>query len=459
MTTDTQQPAVAVIGGGISGLTTAFLLRKKGLEVTVFEKKGYPGGVIKSIRNQGWLVEWGPNTIMAKSEQLWELIKELDLTEHVVETGKEAAKRYIVKNGRPEPLPTSVGGFLRTPLLSLKGKLRIFREPFIPKSRQPESIADFFERRLGREVRDYAVNPFVAGIYAGDPRQLSIRHTLSRVYELEQQFGSIFKGAVKSSRRSKSNSSVRRPGLISFKRGLQELPNQLVKQLDSSIRFGSAATAVTRKDRTWAVTVNDEETHAFDSIIFTAPLHQLDALTFDVEKPGLIDHLESLRYAPIATVSLGFKREQVSHPLDGFGMLVPDAEPFNILGCLFSSSLFGNRAPEEHVLLTCFIGGERHPGHVDLPNPKIKEMVTDDLGQLLGCTGQPQFESLHRWNRAIPQYGLDHQSYLDAMDELEECNRGLYLTGNFRYEVSVPGCISGAYETADRAASFLQSNT
>lgn len=452
-----QHSSVAVVGGGISGLTTAFLIKKRGLDVTLFEKNSYPGGVIKSVNKQGWLVEWGPNTLMARSEQLWNLIEQLDLTDRIVETGKEASKRYIVKNGKPIPLPSSMLEFIRTPLLSATAKFRLFKEPFISKSAQPESIAHFFERRLGKEVRDYAVNPFVAGIFAGDPKNLSIKHTLSKVYEYEQQYGSIVKGAVKSANKTVSANSKQRRGLISFKEGIQQLPKRLQEMLESSIKFDSVVTHIKHKDDSWIVEVSNNRPQHFDAVIYTAPLHSLFSLTFDVEKPGLIDHLKSLRYAPIATVSLGFKQDQIQHPLAGFGMLVPEVEPFNILGCLFSSSLFSGRAPAGHALLTCFVGGDRNPKHVELPDAKLKEMVMDDLRKLLNCHGEPQFTSLHRWKQAIPQYGLDHQSYIDAMTELEEWNAGLYFTGNFRHEVSVPGCINEAYETAERAASFLQS--
>ncbi|MDR8392492.1 protoporphyrinogen oxidase [Aliifodinibius sp. S!AR15-10] len=454
---DNLRHSVAVIGGGISGLTTAFLLKEKGVDVTLLEKRDYPGGVIRSVQTDGWLLERGPNTVMAKSERLWNLVQKLDLSEEIIQPGSEASKRYIVKEGIPHALPTSLFEFIKSKLFSTSAKFRLFKEPFIPKSESPESIANFFERRLGKEVLDYAVNPFVAGIYAGDPKKLSIAHTLSKVYELEQEFGSIVKGAVKSKGGSKSNKKLPRKGLISFNKGIQQLPARLGEHLGSSLHLESEVTAIQGDSQGWKVAIKGEQPQSFDAIMYTVPLHQLKSIDIDAVRHDLLDHLATLRYAPIATTCFGFKREHIRHPLDGFGMLVPEVEPFNILGCLFSSSLFKGRARGEHALLTCFVGGDRNPEHVELPDNEIRAMVLEDLEALLGCSGDPVFESIHRWKKAIPQYGLDYQTYLDAMDDFETQNPGFFFTGNFRKEVSVPGCIEQAYETADRAASFLQS--
>ncbi len=458
MSSTISSPSVVVIGGGISGLTTGFLLNQKGFNVTLFEKKESPGGVIRSIEDDGWLVEWGPNTIMANHEKLWDLIENLDLNDQVIQPEGNAAKRYIVKNGKPTPLPDSLLEFIKTGLLSTGAKFRLFKEPFISKSGQPESIADFIKRRLGKEVVDYAVNPFIAGVYAGDPKQLSVKHTLSRLYELEQEFGSIVKGAVKSAGKSKTKSRSNKKGLISFKKGIQQLPLSLSKKVESSIRYNSMVTEIKSKTGRWQVACEGTApADQYDAVIYTAPLHQLSTITTEIAQAKLLSELESLRYAPIATISLGFKRDQIQHSLDGFGMLVPEVESFNILGCLFSSSLFRGRAPEGHVLLTCFVGGARNPAHVDLSDEEIKKIVIKDLRQLLGCKGDPVFKHLHRWKKAIPQYEMDYDACLDAIDTVEEHNPGLFFTGNFRNEVSVPGCIQNSYETADRAASFLQS--
>lgn len=456
MNTDTKSGSVAIIGAGITGLTTGFLLDQDGVDVTIFEKSGDTGGVIQSIRKDGWLLERGPNTVMAKDEQLWELIEQLELSDQITRPGPEASRRYIVKNGTPQALPTSLWEFIRTSIISTSAKFRLFKEPFIAKSDEPETIADFFERRLGREVLDYAVNPFVAGIYAGDPQKLSIRHTLSKVYELEQEYGSIVKGMAKSGGGSKSkpSSSSHKKGLISFKNGIQQLPQTMQQRLGEAVQFGSPVTRVTSHIGKWKVHANNNSTE-FDALVYTAPLHKLSSIDFALEQPELLEKLHTLPYAPIATIGLGFRRSQIQHSLGGFGMLVPEVEPFNILGCLFSSSLFEGRAPEDHILLTCFVGGDRNPEHLEYTDQELYRLVMEDLQALLGCSGDPVFQSLHRWQQAIPQYYMDYQDYLDDMEVLEEKNPGFFLAGSFREAVSVPGCISNAHETAASVASFL----
>lgn len=460
MTKTQNQLSVAVIGGGISGLTSAYLLKQRGFDITLFEQGSQPGGKIRSYNENDWLVERGPNTIMARSEKLWNLIEQLDLHDQVVRTGSEAARRFIVKNGRPVAIPQSLMQFLTTNLFSTRAKFRLLKEPFIDKGLEKESIAAFFERRLGKEVVDYAINPFVAGIYAGDPEQLSIEHTLSKVYEFEQKYGSILKGAVKSRRSSSASrgSSANRKGLISFKNGAQQLPQKLREKLGKHIQFNSPVTSFVHQADSWSLTTNDDQTHfGFDALLYTAPVHQFENTTVQVEKSELIPKLTSIPYAPIAVVSLGVRVEQIQHPLNGFGMLVPEVEPFNMLGCLFSSSLFEGRAPEEHALLTCFVGGQRNPEYVKRSDKELLDLVSRDLQKLLGYTDNPVFTSIYRWEKAIPQYGLDHQNYLDIMDQLESANPGYFLTGNYRHEVSVPGCIEQAYETAERIASFFES--
>lgn len=450
---------VGIIGGGISGLCAGYALREKGVNFTIYEQASAPGGVIKTIERNGWRVELGPNTLMARSERLLTLIDELNLNEQVVRAGTVAQKRYIVKNDKTVPIPNSLMEFLKTDLLSGGAKLRLLKEPFISKKQDNESIGSFFERRLGKEVEEYLVNPFVAGIYAGDPRKLSMRHTFSSVYELEKEHGSLLMGALKSAvKRDKSRASGGLKGLISFKKGLRQLPDALYKHLESDLQLESKVEGISITGGKWAVDLNRRSGKVrHDALIFTAPLHQLPPIRFEMEYQNLLENLSKLRYAPIVTVTLGFERSQVDHPLDGFGMLVPGVESRTILGSLFSSSLFENRAPEGHVLLTSFVGGERNPGLVEKTEDEVRDLVLDDLQPLLGITGRPKFEHMAKLKHAIPQYELNHQSFLDRIEKLEGANTGLFFTGNFRSEVSVPGCIEQAYETVENVASFLES--
>lgn len=455
---DNNEHPVGIIGGGISGLATALYLKEMGIESVVYESTDRIGGVIGSVHKEGWLVELGPNTLMARTETLWDLVQRLGLKADTLEPGKGANKRFIVRNGKPVILPASLMQFISTDLISATAKLRLFKEPFVPPAEHAESVADFFERRLGKEIVDYAVNPFIAGIFAGDPNQLSMAHTFSSLYTIEQEHGSLLKGAVKSAVKKKGSQTYNHKGLISFRNGIQQLTETLGMELRPRIRTNHSVCGVSRDGRSWKLEIVDQQGFfPHRALIYTAPLHRLPGIRFDLQGPEQLKVLSEMRYAPIATLALGFRREKVAHPLNGFGVLVPEVENFNILGCLFSSSLFEGRAPDDHILLTCFLGGERDPGLVDRPGDAIKYLALKDLSALLGVDGRPVFEHLHRWEKAIPQYRMDHGSRLQAIDQIENSNPGLFFNGNFREQVSVPGCIESSYETAGRVASFLQS--
>jgi oxygen-dependent protoporphyrinogen oxidase len=220
--------SIGVLGGGITGLTTAYVLKKQGVQVSVYEKKEQPGGAIRSRRIKNWLVEEGPNTLQVKSKEVWDLLKELGLQDDIVEADQKAKKRYIAKDQTPVPLPHSMGEFLTTPLLSPVGKLRLLGEPLISAStKDDESVASFIRRRLGQQPLDYGVNPFVSGIFAGEPEQLSIKHTFSSLWKLEQNHGSLVKGMFAKMKSKKRKQDPPRKALISFKEGLRQLPKAI----------------------------------------------------------------------------------------------------------------------------------------------------------------------------------------------------------------------------------------
>ncbi len=447
-----KKTSVGILGAGISGLSVAYALSKKGISATVYEKEDQVGGAIRSVQKGDWLVEEGPNTIMLKSQALWNLIEELGLSKDLLEANNAASKRYVVKNSKPVALPTSAVSFLTSPLLSAGSKIRLLKEPFVPSSVQrDESIATFIKRRLGQQPLDYGVNPFVSGIYAGDPKKLSVKHTFSKLWEMEQDHGSIIKGFLK---REKSNSSVKR-ALISFKDGNQTLPKALADALPIPVRRSTEIKSVRKTDEQWLISgvSNDavfENNH--DCIISTLPAHSLDKI-FESE---LFKKLAGLPYAPLSVFALGFKSEQIQHPLDGFGMLIPEVENYKTLGVLFSSTLFPGRTPKGHQLLTCFIGGARNPGLASKTKESLQAIALNDLDQLLGIDGDPVFTHHRFWQKAIPQYNVGYVHYLSLMKEIEKQHPGLYLDGNYRGGVSVPDCISSGFETAHKVNDFLK---
>lgn len=445
-----KKSAVGILGAGISGLSTAYALGQKGISVTVYEQGNKVGGAMQSIKDGEWLVEEGPNTLMVKSQVVWDLLEELGLDGEIVEANQVVKKRFVVKNGEPMALPMSIGQLLTTSLLSVGAKLQLLKEPFVRASaRQNESIATFIERRLGKQILDYGINPFVSGIYAGDPKKLSVKHTFSQLREMEQEHGSLLKGFIKQGRPDSSSKRA----LISFKNGIQTLPKVLADALPGQVQCSTTITSVQQENEHWQVsgTSNGNNfTARHDCLISTIPAHALPSI-FDSD---LFNELAGLPYAPLCVLALGFESEQIQHSLDGFGMLIPEVENYNLLGCLFSSTLFGGRAPERHELLTCFIGGARNPGLALKSQEKLQQIAVKELDDLLGIDGNPTFAHHKQWQKAIPQYEVGYDYFLSLMKEIENELPGFYLGGNFRGGVSVPNCISSGFEIAQKVEAF-----
>jgi oxygen-dependent protoporphyrinogen oxidase len=448
----TNKKSVGILGAGISGLSAGYALQKKGIHFTIYEKSDSAGGVIHSKQLNGWLVEEGPNTLMVKSDALWNLLDELDLNDQMLAANPLARKRYIVKNRSLEPLPLSFASFLKTPLLSMGAKLRLLKEPFVPPSHlNDESVASFITRRLGKQPLDYGVNPFISGIYAGDPERLSIKHTFTSLWEMEQKHGSLLKGLIK---RNRTASAKRK--LISFKEGIQTLPRTLGKKLGDALWTSTDIVSIHKQGEKWHITgSSDGETieNTHDCLISTLPAHSLSRIF----SSPLFDELENLPYAPVSSIALGFKSDQIHHPLNGFGMLIPEAEDFKTLGVLFSSTLFPNRAPKGHELLTCFIGGARNPQWAGKSKNELVNQLLMELNSLLGIKGEPVFVHHKYWQKGIPQYEVGYDYFSSLFKDIEKENPGLYLDGNFRNGVSVPDCISSGFETAHKADTFLKS--
>ena len=447
----THIPTAAVLGGGISGLAAAWRLRARGVDVTLFEAAERTGGVIRSVRQDGFLVDEGPNTLVARHPAVEEAVAVLGLEGERVWANPSADRRYVVRGGVPIPLPTSPPSFLTTPLLSMRAKLRLLREPFVrPAESEDESLADFVRRRLGPEVLAYLANPFVAGVFAGDPEHLSARHAFPMLHTLEREHGSLLRGMLRRARATRSGETARpSPRPFSFREGMQMLPDALADTLGDAVRTSTPVAALHHDTEGWTVTTQTDDStqeSRFDRVVCTIPLHRLPTLGFDADLSPLTD----VPHPPVSVLALGFERAQVGHALDGFGVLIPEHEPFRLLGALFSSSLFPGRAPEGHVLLTCFIGGTRHPEHAVLPTDEVVALALTDLATLLGVTGTPAFVHRARWERAIPQYHVGYGRVIETLDALEAQHPGLVLAGNYRQGISVGEALRSGLDAADR---------
>lgn len=444
--------SVGVLGGGISGLCAAHFLMKQGIDVSIYEQNDVVGGSIRTVQKNDWLIEKGPNTIMVRSEKVWKLLEELELDAEMIEANREAKKRYIVKDGEPTPLPMSLWDFISTDILSGSAKLRLFKEPFINAAdKKDESIADFIKRRFGQEVLDYAINPFVAGIFAGDPKKLSVKQTFNMLYELEREYGSVSRGMIK-----RDKKKTVKKALISFVDGLQVLPRTLGDILGESLKLNHRVKKIQKSGDKWSLQFQNGETATHDIVIACLPAHTLSEVMQGEEEKPYAQKLKEIPYAPMSIIHLGYKEKKIHHSLDGFGLLVPEVEDFEILGTLFSSSLFPGRAPVDHALLTTFVGGSRNPAMARLEKDELVAKVQLELDQLLGISGTPEFVRHTFWEKAIPQYEVGYDTYLETMEEAEENFPGLFFAGNIRGGVSVPDCITNGLETAEKAATLLK---
>lgn len=458
--------SVGIIGAGIAGLTAAHRLHRAGIDVTVLEATDRPGGKIRSERAEGYLLEHGPNTVQTATPLMNRLIADLGLEGDVVEADAAAKKRYVVRDGVPRPLPTSPLHILTTDLFSLTAKLRLLGEPFIPPNRDAddESVADFARRRLGREVLDYGLNPFVGGIFAGDPEQLSVRHAFSRLHALEHEHGSLFRGLLHTARSGSANRDdaddagpARR--MFSFRQGLQQLPDALADALGpSSVRYGTSVVGMHRDGGAWRLMAQQGDAppaaHAFDAVITTVPLPRFAALR--LETPVDMAPLNDVSYPPVSVVAMGFRRADVAHPLDGFGMLVPEAETdYQILGTIFTSTIFPDRTPADHVLLTTFVGGARRPALGRAPDAEQQAAIEADLQALLGVRAAPAFVRPVRWPHAIPQYTLGYGAVKQTLDRLEATHPRLLFAGNYRNGISVGDAMASGRHAARRCKDAL----
>jgi oxygen-dependent protoporphyrinogen oxidase len=375
-------------------------------------------------------------------------LEQVGLLEDAVEANPVANKRFIVRGGQPVAVPTSASSFITSPMFSTLGKLRLLLEPLLPRgsARKNESVADFFKRRLGREVRDYAANPFIAGVYAARAETLVLRHAFPAIYELEGKHRSLMLGGIKAAKRRKRE-GLPKTRLVSFKKGLAELPNRLAEELGNDIRLNAPVRKISRDGDTWRVAfeeAGERKEERANRIVCSVPAHALKSIEWEgLAERDSLKTLASAHHYPIAVVQLGFPREDVGHPLDGFGFLVPEKENLRILGTLFSSTLFSERAPEGHVLLTTFVGGERQPDLTKKSDEELYELVLEELQGLLQVRGKPTFRNLVRWPKAIPLPDLGKDDRLVAAKRLQDANPGLILSGSHLTGVSLPACLEG----------------
>ncbi len=424
-----EEKKVAIIGAGITGLVTAFYLKKAGVSFRIFEKTSHIGGVIETCRHDGFVYERGPNSGVLANAETVEFFEDLGNRCKLEIADASSAKRLIWKGGKWHALPSGFVGGITTPLFSMKDKLRLVGEPFRKKGTNPnETLSSLVIRRMGQSFLDYAIDPFILGIYAGDPAYIVPKYALPKLYQLEQDYGSFIGGAIKKRREKKSPSEKKvTREIFSIEGGLQRLTETL-SGLVENIELECNAVFIEKTDRNYRVCFKNRQ-EDFTHVVSTINSDGLPQIFPFVEKKYW-EPIVSLKYAKVTEVAIGYNKwEGLS--LDAFGGLIPFKENRNILGVLFTSSQFQNRAPEGGALLTTFVGGMRKPELADLKGDELFQLVKKELEITMGIKNmEPDLFRFSRHRQAIAQYGTDTEARFRSIANIEQQHKGVYLGGS-----------------------------
>lgn len=446
---------IVVIGAGLTGLSLAFYLKKYGFKVTVLEKSDKCGGVIQTHKEAGFVYESGPNTGVLGSPDIVELFEDLGKTDIIEKADKEAEKRLIWKKGKWHAIPSGLIGGVTTPLFRMYDKFRILGEPFRKRGTNPyESVADMVKRRMGKSFLNYAVDPFIGGVYAGDPSKLITKFALPKLYNLEQNYGSFIKGAIAKKKEPKDERDKKATReVFSVKNGLSVLIDELEQYIGKeNIALNATNTDIKYTEDSFFIKFSEGaelKELKCDKLITTCPAHTIgDVLSF-VEKDE-IDTLSNVEYAPVSQLILGYNNwDGIS--VKAFGGLVPSVENRDILGVLFTSSFFKNRAPKDSALLSVFIGGKRRPDMIDLSEEELVNIGLEEVKKMLKPKNASiELKKLYKHKYAIPQYEISSEERFAMAEKMEKRYKGLYIGGNLKDGIGMSDRVKQARNIADR---------
>ena len=435
---ETKNIDIAIIGAGLTGLTTAFWLTRAGKKIQIIERQDRAGGQIRTFQENGFVYESGPNTGVVSYPEVAELFAALS-PDCTLETAREESKkRWIWKGNKFHALPSGLVSAVTTPLFTLYDKFRILGEPFRAKGTNPdESVAELAARRLGKSFVDYAVDPFLSGVYAGNPHTLVTRHALPKLYNLEQDYGSFIKGSIAKAKLPKSErDKLATKKVFSAVGGLERLAEALVKAIGKEqITLSASEVKIQPQDKQWLITYRTpegEQSLIANKVVTTCGAYALPDLLPFIPKED-IGQISNLHYAPIIQASVGFHNTR-GLQFGAFGGLVPSKEKKDVLGILFPSACFVGRSPEEGALFSFFIGGVRHADMLDWSDEKLKDMILKNIHSMLKfpADAQPDLIKIHRHQKAIPQYEKSSEARFKMIEELQARYPGLILAGNIK---------------------------
>ena len=469
---------VAVIGGGLSGLVAAYTIAERAkragrrpVDVTVLEAKDRVGGAIWTNEVNGFTLEGGADSFITNKPWALELCRDLGLGDQLIATDDRHRRSFVVRDARLMPVPEGfvllapnrLAPLLASPILSWKGKARLLLDLVLPRkdTDTDESLAAFVKRRLGREALDRLVQPLVGGIYTADPNELSLKATLPQFPAMEREHRSLILAAMREGRKSKSaerNASGARYGMfVTLAGGMQTLPDTLRAALPAgSVRTNTAVRRVSRNgtSASWLIELLDGPSIETDAVVMATEAHA-SARLLDGVDPSLALQLRSIPYASSVIVNIAFKREQIAHPLNGFGMVVPAIENRSILAASFLSVKFPRRAPDGTALIRVFLGGATQPELFDRDDEAIKSIVRDELYQLLGAKGVPLLMEVGRHPRAMPQYTLGHLDRVETIRRQAAKHSRLFLAGNAFDGIGIPDAVHKAELAAEAVLASL----
>ncbi|MBZ0180233.1 MAG: protoporphyrinogen oxidase [Melioribacteraceae bacterium] len=452
---------VIIIGAGISGLATAFWLKEKGVEVKVLESRSEPGGAMRTSFENNYLIDYGPNSGLETTPLIKKLVDKIGMSDQMIYANETSNKRYIYRNNKLHALPTSAHAFIKTKLFSLKGKLRVMKEPFVGRSDDGyyQSLGSFVERRLGKEFLDFAIDPFVSGVFAGDPMKLSVKSAFPKLYALEENYGGLVKGMIKGAkeRKKRAEESKQSARMFSFKNGMQSFPNAIAQMIGDDLIYNTEIKQIKRVANKFSVTFATngiEKNLETDTVFSTVPSYKAANL-FGYLDEELEQKLNSIIYPPVMLLYLGYDKSQISQPLDGFGFLIPSKEKRNFLGAIWSSTIFENRSPEGKASFSLFIGGARRMELNSSENKQTIENAIRDFSEIMGITGEPEFLKYKFWQNAIPQYNVGYVEYENYFEKFENENPGIFLGGNYRGGISVGDCVKNSEINSDKILKYL----
>lgn len=452
---------IAVIGAGISGLAAAHRIGElaPGVEVTVLEASDRVGGLFRTERRDGFVIEHGPDSILTEKPWARELAERLGLSDQMITTLPEQRGAYVVCRGVLERIPDGFSLMaparweptLKSPILSARGKARLLMEPVIPPDppRDDESLSSFVTRRMGREVLERLAQPLVGGIYGSDPNQLSLHATMPRFVQMERHHGSVVRGLQRAGSGNREASGVRYGMFFSFREGMQTFSDALCARLSSRIRLRYSVERIEREGDLFRVHATDEDVAEYDAVIVATPA-QAAARIFTGFDDSLAQALAAIEHGSTATISYAWKRHEIPHALDAYGFVVPHAEHRAVMACTWSSQKWEGRTPAGYALIRVFFGGHADPGVVNRSDAELAASGLSELRALMGIEAKPTFHRVARQHHAMPQYTLGHLSRARSIDALVNAHRGLALAGNALHGVGIPDAIREGEQAAER---------